>query len=51
MCATDLDQNLDVTEDQPRPGQTACPPPGVAWGRAGRGDRDPAGAGAGTGAR
>ena len=51
MCATDLDQDLDIPEDQPRPGQAAGPPPGVAGGRADRRDRDPAGAGAGAGAR
>ena len=50
MCATDPDPDLDITEDTPMPGEIIGPPPGVAWGRAGHRDRDPAAA-AGTGSR
>ena len=50
MCATDLhpDPDPDITEDKPVPGEITGQHPGVAWGRADRRDRDPAGGGTGT---
>jgi hypothetical protein len=53
MCATDLELELDgdITEDEQMPDEIIGQHPGVAWGRAGRRDQDPAEAGPGAGTR
>jgi hypothetical protein len=49
--ATDLELDRDITEDEPLPGEVTGQHPGVAWGRAGRRDQDPAQAGPRAGTR
>jgi hypothetical protein len=51
MCATDLEPDLDITEDERMLDEITGQHPGVAWGRAGRQDQDPAEAGPGAGTR
>jgi len=53
MCVIDLDPDPDITEDEQMPGQAPVisQHPGVAWGRAGRHDQEPAPAAAGAGTR
>jgi hypothetical protein len=41
MCATDLDLDPDITEDEPMLDEIIGQHPGVAWGRAGCHDQDP----------
>jgi hypothetical protein len=51
MYATDLDPDLDITDDEQMLSEIIGQHPGVAWGRADRHGQDPAQAGAGAGTR
>ena len=51
MCVTDLEPDLDITEDEQMLDEIIGQHPGVAWGRAGHLGQDPADASAEPGTR